>query len=154
MVNEKLKLYLVDCFFRATMRIKAHLVQGCLSFHISVLSFYNSNSKPITHNSNSTITQKIEHFCLVTKLSYVSQILTSLFAKMMDPPTDTTQKNMVAICVPFLFCSSNPTPPPPTATLHPLPSTKLHTTNGKSRNPQPPPPTALNTTTTSTKKSE
>ena len=72
----------------------------------------------------------------------------------MDPPTDTTQKNMVAICVPFLFCSSNPTPPPPTATLHPLPSTKLHTTNGKSRNPQPPPPTALNTTTTSTKKSE
>ena len=111
-----------------------------------MLNFHNSNSKPITYHSNSIVTQKFQHFCLVTKLSHVSHILTSLFAKMMDSPTDTTQKNMVATRVPFLFYSSNPATPKPSST----------TTNGKSRNPQPqpPPPTALNTITTSTKKSK
>ena len=99
-------------------------VQRCLSFHNSVLNFHNSNSKPITHNSNSTITQKIQNFCLVTKLNHVSQFLTSLFAKIMDPPTDTTQKNTVATRVPFFFfffCSSNSATPKPSST----------TTNGK-----------------------
>ena len=65
---------------------------------------------------------------------------------MMDPPTDTTQKIMVTTRVPFLFYSSNLATSKPSST----------TTNGKPRNPQPqpPPPTALNTTITSTKKSE
>ena len=133
------------CLASVSGKFLACLVQRCLSFHNSVLNFHNSNSKPITHNSNSTITQKIQHFCLVTKLSHVTQFLTSLFAKIMDPPIDTTQQNMVATRVPFFFfCSSNPATPKPSST----------TTNGKPRNPQPqpPPPTTLNTTTTSTKK--
>ena len=101
----------------------------------------------MTHHPNSTVTQKFQHFCLVTKLSHVSQFLSSLFAKMMDPPTDTTQKNMVAIRV--FKLSSTTTNGKPFIHNH-QPSSTSTTTNGKSRNPQPqpPPPTTFNTTTT------
>ena len=74
---------------------RARLVWGSLSFHNLVLNFHNSNSKLITHNPNTTITQKIQYFWLVTKLNHVSQFLTQIFVKMMDPPTDTTYPTLL-----------------------------------------------------------
>ena len=44
---------------------------------------------------------------MVTKLSHISQFLISLFAKMMDLPTNYTQNVMLATRVPFIFCSSS-----------------------------------------------
>ena len=114
----------------------------------------------MTHHPNSIVTQKFQHFCLITKLSHVSQFLSSLFAKMMDPPTDTTQKNMVATRVFKPSYIETQIHHHQWQTLHPPPSTKLHLYHHQwqSKNPQPqpqpPPPTAFNTTTTSTKKSE
>ena len=102
------------------------------------LSFHNLNSKPITHNSNSTIIQKN----LILLFGHKTQSCISIFN--------------------FTFCQNNgPTHwhyieeygcyPRPFSFLLFKPSST--TTNGKPRNPQPP-PTTLNTTTTSTKKSE
>ena len=102
---------------------RARLVYGYLNFHISVLSFHNSNSKPITHHPNSIFTQKFQHFCLVTKLSHISQ---SIFAKMMDPPTDNTQKNMVATRIFKPSYTETQLHHHQWQTLHPPPSTKLH----------------------------
>ena len=141
--------------------VRAHLVQGSLSFHNLVLSFHNSNSKPITHNPNPTVTQKTQHFCLITKLSHISQFLTPLFVKMMDRNTLTLHRRLWLPLASLYFSTlqtqlhRNPAQPPPTTNPE---STTI--------NQAPPPPTtnleihnlhhqtALNTTTTSTKKSE
>ena len=110
------------------------------------LGFHNSNSKPITHNPNPTIIQKIQHFCLVTKLTHIYQFLTPLFAKN-DGPTHWHYTRLWLLPTSLFFSALQ-------TQLHwkPTPTT----TNDKPRNPQPqpPPPIALNTTTTSTKKSE
>ena len=140
---------------------KGSFGQGLLSFHNLVLSFHNSNSKPITHNPNPIVTQKIQHFCLITKLSHISQFLTPLFAKMMDRNPLTLHRRLWLPHA-FLFFSTLQTQLHPN--LAPLPP--MSNPESTTINQAPPPPTtnleihnhnhqtALNTTTTSKKKSK
>ena len=55
------------------------MVSPSLSFLNSVFKTHNSNSKP-------TITQKLQNFCLLTKPSHISQLLSPPFAKLWGPP--------------------------------------------------------------------
>ena len=91
------------------------MVLTWLSFHNSILITHNSNSNLITHNPNPTITQKLQNCCLVTKLNHISQLLSPLFDKMVEPTPLTLHKSYG--CYPCQFSFSHfhillsPSPP-------------------------------------------
>ena len=84
----------------SSQTLRAHLVWARLGFHKLVLITQ-------THNSNSTITQKLQNFCLVTKPSHKSQLKKLkylLFAKMVEPTSLTFHSEfIVAARVHFLW---------------------------------------------------
>ena len=107
------------------------LVSPSLSFLNSVFKTHNSNSKP-------TITQKLQNFCLLTKPSHISQLLSPPFAKIVEP----TDQSFSTIFFPYPRDSTwrtwNPHPnpvssPPPTTNPN---STTINTTNSHTKNPK------------------
>ena len=114
------------------------MVSPSLSFFNTVFKTHNSNSKPITHNSKPTITQKLQNFCLLTKPNHISQLLSPSFAKMVEP----TDQSFSTVFFPYLHDSTwrtwNPHPnpvssPPPTTNPD---STTINTTNSHTKNPK------------------
>ena len=114
------------------------MVSPSLSFLNTVFKTHNLNSKPITHNSKPTITQKLQNFCLLTKPSHISQLLSPSFAKMVEP----TDQSFSTVFFPYLHDSTwrtwNPHPnpvssPPPTTNPD---STTINTTNSHTKNPK------------------
>ena len=110
------------------------------------LSFLNSVSK--THNSNSkpTITQKLQNFCLLTKPSHISQLLSPPFVKMKEPTDQFFSIVFLPTWLTWRTWNPHPNPvssPPPmtkpnSTTIN---TTNIHTKNPKecTRNPQPNP---------------
>ena len=117
---------------------RARLVSPSLSFLNIVFKTHNLNSKPITHNSKPTITQKLQNFSLLTKPSHISHLLSPSFAKMVEP----TDQSFSTVFFPYLHDSTwrtwNPHPnpvssPPPTTNPD---STTINTTNSHTKNPK------------------
>ena len=114
------------------------MVSPSLSFLNLVFKTHNLNSKPITHNSKPTITQKIQNFCLLTKLSHISQLLSPPFAKMVEPPDQSFSTAFFPYPCDSTWITWNPHPnpvssPPPTTNLD---STTINTTNSHTKNPK------------------
>ena len=98
--------------------------------HDSVFITHNSNSNLITHNPNPTITQRFQNYCLVTKLNHISQLLSPLFAKMVEPTPLTLHKGYGCyphqFSLPFFHILLSPLPP---SMANSKPTT-VNTTNG------------------------
>ena len=115
------------------------MLRAIWSRHESVFITHNLNSKPITYNLKPTITQKLQNFCLLTKPSHISQLLSPPFAKMVEP----TNQSFSTAFFPYLRDSTQRTwnphlnsvssPPPPTTNLD---STTINTTNSHTKNPK------------------